>query len=517
MFIFLLGLISIAGAAANPLTARSVCANPPRGDDKIRKAFFEGHNKIRQELATGLMDDDGGALTGSTSLFMLSYNCELEIQALVASSACESESNTPGDVEGKSVNYGIARGNIAAPSDDQAVDDIKEILEKWKETRYNVNFDKTTVIYESEDAAPFARIVYNKSISLGCAVFQCGPKRTAYACAYSASPVFGKPLYWPSTKGAGCTKDTECRKAIPGKSTTCDTNLNLCFANLLTLDDDTSTTATTESETTVESTSAETSTAAQTSQSTAATETSQSTAAAQTSPSTAAAQTSQSTAAAQTSPSTAAAQTSQSTATAAVTTPAGASGVMTEELRQMVVDTHNTDRSLVAQGAVRNGKPGNANLGPAIDMLRMRYDTALETEAQAYANTCALTKSDVSTRPDSGENTHVIQSSTVTVSDALTKSMQTWWNQILSNGVNAKLRYTATLDAKSNAPLGFTQMAWAATYKVGCGVSRCSSSTFVVCRYNPRGNIIGQYIYNVGANCRTCMTSCTEALCATPA
>ncbi|ETN86240.1 hypothetical protein NECAME_01368 [Necator americanus] len=71
MFIFVLGLVSIAGAAANPLTARSVCANPPRGDDKIRKAFLEGHNKIRQELATGGMHDDGGALPGSTSLFML--------------------------------------------------------------------------------------------------------------------------------------------------------------------------------------------------------------------------------------------------------------------------------------------------------------------------------------------------------------------------------------------------------------------------------------------------------------
>ncbi|ETN78877.1 hypothetical protein NECAME_02741 [Necator americanus] len=93
MFIFLLGLISIAGAAANPLTARSVCANPPRGDDKIRKAFFEGHNKIRQELATGLMDDDGGALTGSTSLFMLAaymlknlYDYEFEIVCVSTSS-----------------------------------------------------------------------------------------------------------------------------------------------------------------------------------------------------------------------------------------------------------------------------------------------------------------------------------------------------------------------------------------------------------------------------------------------
>ncbi|KAK6730612.1 hypothetical protein RB195_007214 [Necator americanus] len=199
----------------------------------------------------------------------------------------------------------------------------------------------------------------------------------------------------------------------------------------------TSTVATTEPQTTVESTAAKTSSAASqstataensqstaaatTSQTTTAATTSQTTAAATTSQTTAAATTSQTTAAATTSQTTAAATTSQTTAAASVTTPADSSGVMTDAIRQLVVDKHNTDRSLLAQGAIRNGKPGKPNLGPATNMLRMRYDIALEAKAQAYANTCALTKSAVSTRPDSGENTNVIQSTTIAISDALTR------------------------------------------------------------------------------------------------
>ncbi|ETN86241.1 hypothetical protein NECAME_01369 [Necator americanus] len=459
MFTIVLVLLCAACATANSPSVRVVCSNPPRPDDKVRLEFQTQHNNYRTNLATGTVDDAGGTLPGSTSLFMMSYNCELEIQALTVTSACDTQSNTPTVIGGNSINYGIIHSHPGAPSDDDAVKDIQALMTKWMETSYEYNFDKKTVIYGSEDAGPFARIVYNKSISLGCAITQCAARKTAYACAYSSSPVVGEPLYWPSKNPTGCTRPGQCRKAIPGTATTCDTNLNLCSTNLLTLDDSTSAAPTTQSQTTTP-------------------------------------------------------------APAESTTPAavpGASGVMTDALRQMVVDTHNRDRSLLAQGTIRNGKPGKPNLGTATNMLRMRYDMAMETEAQAYADTCILNKSAVAIRPNSGENVYVIQSSTITVSDALTQSMQSWWNQIFINGLNARLMYTLYLETKSNAPLDFTQMGWAATYKVGCGVSRCGMSTFVVCRYNPRGNIIDQFIYNVGSICATCMSSCTDALCATPA
>ncbi|ETN70426.1 hypothetical protein NECAME_14767 [Necator americanus] len=87
------------------------------------------------------------------------------------------------------------RDNVAAPSDKKVVQDIQKLMTQWTETSFEYNFNKTTVVYGNELAAPFARIVYHKSISLGCTITQCAPRKTAYACAYSdrllAGPMCG--------------------------------------------------------------------------------------------------------------------------------------------------------------------------------------------------------------------------------------------------------------------------------------------------------------------------------------
>ncbi|ETN86234.1 SCP-like protein [Necator americanus] len=149
-------------------------------------------------------------------------------------------------------------------------------------------------------------------------------------------------------------------------------------------------------------------------------------------------------------------------------------------------------------------------------MYRMKYNMSLEEEAQAYANTCALDISDVSTRPQSGENAYVIVSPDIQPLPAIIESIQAWWKQIYENGVNAKMLYNEYLETKYKAPIRFTQMAWASSYMVGCGLARCSGSTFVVCRYYPRGNIIGQNIYAVGPTCSACPNACSDSLCNTP-
>ncbi len=38
----------------------------------------------------------------------------------------------------------------------------------------------------------------------------------------------------------------------------------------------------------------------------------------------------------------------------------------------------------------------------------------------------------------------------------------------------------------------YTQMIWYNTTEVGCGAAQSKHGTFVVCRYNPHGNIIGE-------------------------
>ncbi|MBQ7626951.1 MAG: hypothetical protein IJS87_07880 [Rhodocyclaceae bacterium] len=47
-------------------------------------------------------------------------------------------------------------------------------------------------------------------------------------------------------------------------------------------------------------------------------------------------------------------------------------------------------------------------------------------------------------------------------------------------------------DASFNKYGHYTQIVWKGTTEVGCGYARCGSWAFMTCRYNPRGNIIGQ-------------------------
>ena len=43
----------------------------------------------------------------------------------------------------------------------------------------------------------------------------------------------------------------------------------------------------------------------------------------------------------------------------------------------------------------------------------------------------------------------------------------------------------------------FTQVVWAATERVGCGVAQCNGMDVWVCNYDPPGNLEGAYRDNV--------------------
>ncbi|EYC26220.1 hypothetical protein Y032_0010g1025 [Ancylostoma ceylanicum] len=195
--------------------------------------------------------------------------------------------------------------------------------------------------------------------------------------------------------------------------------------------------------------------------------------------------------------------------------PSQGSEAMTPARRESVVNIHNNYRSALARGRVRNGKEGNVNCPTATNMYQMRYDMAMEAEAQAYADSCPDSNSAVSSR--SGLLTYRISSITLPYDDAITLALKTWWEQILKNGVNNQMKYNQFLEEKPEAPTAFTQMAWAESYKVGCGIKRRSFGTVVACRYNPRGNIYTQFIYRPGNTCASCSFTCQDALCPAPA
>ncbi|KAH7694630.1 venom allergen-like protein vap-2 [Aphelenchoides avenae] len=85
---------------------------------------------------------------------------------------------------------------------------------------------------------------------------------------------------------------------------------------------------------------------------------------------------------------------------------------------------------------------------------------------------------------------------------------KSWWNELAEHGVRSDLRFT-----KRDMKIGhFTQMAWASTTAVGCGLNWCpeKNMTIFICNYMAHGNIISNAtrIYEKGKPCKSAK-SCT--------
>ncbi|PIO64265.1 hypothetical protein TELCIR_14114 [Teladorsagia circumcincta] len=116
-------------------------------------------------------------------------------------------------------------------------------------------------------------------------------------------------------------------------------------------------------------------------------------------------------------------------------------------------------------------------------------------------------------RNGQGENFAMISSYDAQQSNLIAafKAIKTFWREIkTSRGINRRMQFTEHFRNRQDAPLRFTQMAWATTRQFGCGVKSCNGNYVVVCRYSPRGNIVGQNIYNVGSTCSQCAGGCTN-------
>ncbi|EYC12699.1 hypothetical protein Y032_0046g1371 [Ancylostoma ceylanicum] len=159
---------------------------------------------------------------------------------------------------------------------------------------------------------------------------------------------------------------------------------------------------------------------------------------------------------------------------------------MTDPGRTAILEAHNKRRSQLAKGQVRNGKnPNNNNLKTASYMPRMTYDCVAETAAMDYASTCALTKSPENERKGYGENVFIYNVPNAVPADAFKAAAKKWWDQIFLDGINWEVVFKQSLKDKPIDQKSFTQMAWANSVKIGCGIQTCGMKSFVVCRYSP--------------------------------
>jgi len=221
-----------------------------------------------------------------------------------------------------------------------------------------------------------------------------------------------------------------------------------------------------------------------------------------------------------------------------------------------------TTTSLLASNPASSCVSSPATCGPSVEDYtahhnKLRYlhgapslafDTALQNEAVAYAQKLLNEKS---IRGAGRELVHVVDECTKLKSSAACDTLKaegcvwnavqqtcgvvhgenlSWINQpggTIGDALDAFYSEVANIDwsnpqvakaGASNGPGGsqighFTQLIWKASTKVGCAKASDSSNTFVVCKYNPQGNVLGQFNTNV-LNCDNSVAyTCARGKC----
>ncbi|XP_013138827.1 PREDICTED: venom allergen 5-like [Papilio polytes] len=160
-----------------------------------------------------------------------------------------------------------------------------------------------------------------------------------------------------------------------------------------------------------------------------------------------------------------------------------------------IVDGHNARRQQLAQGVV----PGHP---AASDMKYMVWDEELAAKARKWASRNEFNhnpdKTIGSGRFKTGENLYSFGSTSPGAKINIDKSLSAWFDEYKDYTYGPLTRNL--FDGSSDVQIGhYTQMAWADTTYVGCGLSqyweRGMKTFLLVCNYGPGGNILGQTPY----------------------
>uniref|UniRef100_A0A0X3NH22 GLIPR1-like protein 1 n=2 Tax=Schistocephalus solidus TaxID=70667 RepID=A0A0X3NH22_SCHSO len=138
----------------------------------------------------------------------------------------------------------------------------------------------------------------------------------------------------------------------------------------------------------------------------------------------------------------------------------------------------------------------------AANMKALVYDTEAERLAQEWANMCQFHHPpwDDPVYGPYGQN--LAYSSPRDVVDSLHIGLISWYEE--------KIYYRIEDDYCAKSPCThYTAMIWANTSKIGCAYNRCDNlggknTHYWVCQYWPKGNYIGDKIYEVGRACSKC-------------
>jgi len=191
----------------------------------------------------------------------------------------------------------------------------------------------------------------------------------------------------------------------------------------------------------------------------------------------------------------------------------GERGLLPQEQGE-VLDYHNRLRSRVARGLTSQPPAGN--------MRQLQWDQELARVAQRLADQCKFAHDCPDCRRVArfkvGQNLY--QSFTTRTGRGVNwrAAVDSWFNEIDQFPTSSVHRYRFSPETGH-----YSQLVWAETDRIGCGVTQFKKGRFnarlYVCNYGTTGNIVRRPVYRQGSACSSCpcATECSTSypgLCA---
>jgi hypothetical protein len=133
---------------------------------------------------------------------------------------------------------------------------------------------------------------------------------------------------------------------------------------------------------------------------------------------------------------------------------------------------------------------------PASSMPALAWDAASASVAISWVNTCPTGHNP--NRGNRGENIYFYSAAGVLPQAAIEAAVKAWFNE------NVSYTFTTNTCASGKVCGHYTQLVWAKSTLLGCGVKTdCAGTwkTIVVCNYAAPGNFVGEWPYVKGAAC----------------
>jgi len=190
--------------------------------------------------------------------------------------------------------------------------------------------------------------------------------------------------------------------------------------------------------------------------------------------------------------------------------------------KDAILAKHNELRRRVAKGEETGGinspQPGASN------MKKLVWNVELEAIAQRWADQCTFGHDSVREKLDGtsvGQNAYwggnSQQQDEAAVQGGMTNAAQNWYDEVTDPGFDSQTINPYTFNSGTGH---YTQVVWAATEELGCGMVYYQGDSFfenlIVCNYAVAGNLIGSEMYKAGTACADCPSgyTCDDGLCA---